>query len=301
VTDGGQTDDAADTHASEEKAEPRGGDNKRRRRSLAFIGAAASAFLIAIVTAFGTGVGQDLFSNATKSSPSGPPVKVAAVTVERTADQSGTYVFANNQTFPSTQLDALNQLEAGSSHYDNWFRSRGAVDPDVSEIKLVVVGNRPSPVAITGMSVARRCGPPLGGTLFYSPPAGAEMLVGVGFDLDSTDSAAQNYENGRLSGDYFGSHFISLHEGEIETFEITAVTKNYCEFTLNLQTVDGSSTKTETIRDGSQPFRVTALVQNPGFGPGDLSHYHVLYVGGVAPGAGPRGGFVQQDPVSYSG
>jgi hypothetical protein len=257
--------------------------------------------VIAIVTAFGTGVGQDLFSNVSKSAPSGPPVKVAAVTVERTADQSGTYVFAKDQTFSSAQLHTLNQLEGGSSQYDNWFRSRGAVDPDVSEIKLVVVGNRPEPVAITGMSVTKRCGPPLSGTLFYSPPAGAQMLVGVGFNLDSTNSSAQNFNNGQLSGDYFGSHFISLHEGEIETFEITAVTKNYCDFSLNLQTVDGSSSQNETIRNGSQPFRVTALVQNPSFGPGDLSHYHVLYVGGVATGAGPRGGFAQQDPVSYNG
>jgi hypothetical protein len=268
---------------------------------LAFIGAAASAFVIAIVTAFGTGVGQDLFSNATKSSPSGPPVKVAAVTVERTAEQSGTYIFAQDQTFSPTQLDALNQLEGGSSQYDDWFRSKGAIDPDVSEIKLVVVGNRPEPVAITGMSVTKRCAAPLSGALFYSPPAGADNIVGVGFDLDSTDSTAQNYENYRLSGDYFKSHFISLHEGEIETFEITAMTKNYCEFTLNLQTVDGSSSQTETVRDGSRPFRVSALVQNPNLGPGFLSHYHVLYVGGVATGASRNGGFVQQDPVSYSG
>jgi hypothetical protein len=226
---------------------------------------------------------------------------VAAVTVERTAGQAGTYVFANDQTFSSTQLDALNQFELSSSQYDNWFRSRGAVDPEVSEIKLVVVGNRPEPVAITGMSVTRRCGPPLSSTLLYSPPAGAEMLVGVGFNLDSTDPAAQNYNNRLLSGDYFGTHFISLHQGEIETFEITAFTKNYCEFSLNLQTVDGSSSQTETVRDGSRPFRVTALVQNPNFGPGELSHYHVLYVGRVAGSAGLRGGFVQQDPVSYSG
>jgi hypothetical protein len=300
LTDEGQPHDAG-SQGTDDKEKPSGGVNKRRKRTLAFVGAALSAFVIAIVTAFGTGVGQDLFSNVTKSSPSGPPVKVAAVTVERTADQAGTYVFANDQAFPSSQLDALNQFEAGTSQYDNWFRSKGAVDPDVSEIKLVVVGNRPEPVAITGMSVTRRCSPPLSGTLFYSPPAGAEMLVGVGFNLDSTDPAAQNYDNGRLSGDYFGTHFISLHQGEIETFEITAFTKNYCEFSLNLQTVDGSSTRTETVQDGSQPFRVSALVENPNFGPGDLSHYHVLYVGGVADGSGPRGAFVQKDPVSYSG
>jgi len=151
-----------------------------------------------------------------------------------------------------------------------------------------------------GLQVIKSCQPPLNGTLFYSPPAGEEDTIGIGFNLDNPTSIAQHYKGHELSGDYFAEHTISLTRGEVQTLQIVAkTTQYYCEFTLKLIVVSGSTKTTETITDDGAPFRVTAI-HREGRGPGPLSYYQVLYVGGVAPGA-IHGAFTPQNPATYAG
>jgi len=99
----------------------------------------------ALIAAFGPGIVQKIRSMV----PSGPPVKINMVSVERNAAQWGTYVFPQKMILTAAELQTLNpnfQEEDPA-----WFRSRGAVDPTWSNIKLVVEGNRTNPVEITGL------------------------------------------------------------------------------------------------------------------------------------------------------
>ena len=272
----------------------------RRRRTYVWAGSVGTALVIAIATTIGTGIGNDLLSIRTGhshsgtpvKSPSGPPVMIDAVTVDRDAAQGGTYVLPQRRVFSSLELQTLNQLNPTQPGYDAWFRSKGAVDPDWSSIKLVIEGNRSHPVQLIGMHLIKRCQKPLDGTLFYSPSAGAQFTVGIGINLDSVTSIAENAKDYVFSGDYFASHTISLAFGEVQTLQIMAhTTQQYCQYTLALTVVDGTTQTTESITDHGQPFRVTAT--NVPF-----SYYKALYVGGVAPGA-VNYDFVPKNPATY--
>ncbi len=67
----------------------------------------------------------------------------------------------------------------------------------------------------------------------------------------------------RPHADYFGHFTVLLKRNEQFTFDIIASTRvHYCEFTLNMQVLDGTRTVTETISDNGRPFRVTAGLYN---------------------------------------
>jgi hypothetical protein len=284
----------------------------RRRRFFIWAGSVGTALVVAIATAIGTGIGQDLLSKATGTSPSGTlssgpspsgtlasgtsssgsPVKIDATILGRDGSQGGTYVFPHKRIYSAVQLGKLNQLGPSQPEYGTWFRSQGAVDPDWSSIKLVIQGNRNHPVELVGMQAVKRCQAPLNGTLFYSPPAGASFNIGIGFNLDAVDSIAQNYQAYQISGDYFAAHTISLAPDEVQTLQVMAhTTRQYCQFTLELTVVDGSKQTTEFITGNGKPFNVTST-RVP------FSYYKALYVGGVAPGA-INSGFVPKNPATY--
>ena len=274
----------------------------RRSRAYVWAGSVAGAFVLAIVGAWGTGVGNALWSVVMgHRSPSGAPVKISMDLGRAVAD--GTFVFPQKLNLGASSLRTLNSVQGNFPQTIAWFRSRGGVEPNASSVKLVVEGNRTYPVQIIAMNVVKHCQQPLNGTLFFSPSAGAFNNIGIGFNLDSVTSTAQNYDSGRLHGDYFATHTISLKQGEVQTLEVVAVTaKQYCQFTLELTVVDGGRRITETVTNDGQPFRVTAVVTKyksyPYYGPGDLRYYKALYVGGVAPGT--EGGWTRKNPETYN-
>jgi hypothetical protein len=275
-----------------------------KKRALAWAGTVVGALIIAIVTAFGTGVGQHISSITIPHHRSaGLSVKIDAVSLERTALQAGTYMFPARLVLTAAQLQRLNVINPTQPQYDTWFRSRGGVDPDSSNLKVVVEGNGAHPVEITDIRAVKHCRRPLSGTLFFSPPAGNIDTIGIGFNLDSVTSIAENDDNGRLSGDFFASHTISLAPGEIQTLQITALTsRQYCQYKLELTVVDGDTTKTETIGNHGRPFQVTATVEKQNRAdaltdPGSLSYYKVIYAGGLETS---DGAFRRENPATYA-
>jgi hypothetical protein len=274
----------------------------RRRRPYVWLGTLGTALVVAVVTAFGTGIGQHLFTSVIERHPiSGPPIKIDSVILEWTERQAGTYVFAEKRVFSPAELQRLSELDPSQPEYANWFRSRGAVNPYSSNIKIVIEGNRPHPVQLAGIRALKRCQRPLNGTLFYSPMEGAYNDIGIGFSLHSVTSIARDYRNNKLSGDYFAEHTISLKRGEAQALQIVALPgKQYCEYTLQLTVINGSATTTETVTDHGQPFRVSAIVTHSRQGGSNaLSYYRALYVGGLAPGS-IHGGFTRKDPATYN-
>lgn len=217
----------------------------------------------------------------------GPPVKIDSVTVLRTSVQAGTFVFQRPVYLSQSELDGLNQFQQGTPGYINWFRSRGGVDPDSSNVQLVVEGNANKPVRIINMSLLKDCQAPLSGTLFLNPPAGNAASILIDFNLDSPESVAQT-AGGQ---DYFSRYTISLQPGEVQVLQISSVTgRYYCQYSIQLDVLVGAHMVTETVTNDGKPFQVSATYSSD-------ARYHVLYAGGVA----SHGPFVRVNPASFGG
>jgi hypothetical protein len=277
------------------------GARRRRwlRRPAVWVGGVATAVLIGVVTP----VAQEGLADLTRGSPTvtGPAAKVAALRLEQ--DESETYVFPTRMDLGAGELRTINEAyhtEFPKEQYDRWARAHGGVDDYAVNIKLVLEGNRPAPIRILGMRPIKHCRDPLTGTLFLSPSAGADSSVRIGINLDEPRPIARKLQGGMgLTGDYFAEKTVSLKQGEQQTFQITAATiRSYCEFTLELTILDNGNTITQEIKNGSQPFRVSAVKTTGEWGsPGIYSSYQALYVGGVL--TTPGGAFVRVDPSTY--
>jgi hypothetical protein len=271
------------------------------KQRLVWVGTVLAAVLTATLVNVLTTQAQKTIDAATAPRHTGPPVKAALVSVERSDEQGDTYVFANKVELSGEELRSLNEADqdyTNPAHYHDWFRSRGGVDPSLSIVKAVLESNRAQPVRITGMRPLKRCQAPLLGTIFDSPPAGAEASVAIGFDLDSSRPIAQAItENGEWQGDYFAKYTVSLKPGEQQTFQIKSKTRQrYCEYTLELSTVDDGKTITQVLDNNGQPFRVTALADEVDSGT-PYRRYQAAYIGGVLR---PSGGWIRVDPLTYS-
>jgi hypothetical protein len=241
-------------------------------------------------TAFGTGLGQSLFS-AVHDTPgaaaavSGPPVLIDSVTVD-SGRSDFSYVLPRPMVLTSGQLDSLNRLTPDNPQYDQWFTSRGGVLPSPAVLKLVVEGNRPHPVLIVDMGISDHCTQPLSGTLFENGSNGGSVGdLGVRFDLDLTRPVPVN---GIAGGSYFAAHSYSLQKGEQAVFQVVSSSTRYCQYRITLTVVDGTRTLTETVSDDGQPFKVTGTLPQ--------ARYEALYVGSTQTGmAAP---FTRRNPAT---
>lgn len=273
------------------------------KRRLVWVGSVLAAVLTATLVNVLTGQAQKAIDVATAPRSSGPPVKVASVSVERSDEQGDTYVLPNKVELSIEELRSLNQARTASDpvRYDNWFRSRGGADPGLSIVKAVLEGNRTHPVRITGMRPIKRCQAPLLGTIFDSPPAGADASIAIGFDLDSTRPIAQVItDSGEWQGDYFAKYTVSLKPGEQQTFQIKSKTvRQYCEYTLELTVIDEGKTVTQVLDNNREPFRVTALSPEVDSGSGiPYRRYQAAYIGGVI---SPNGEWIRVNPLTHKG
>ena len=100
-----------------------------------------------------------------------------------------------------------------------------------SQVRLVVTGQHPRPVLITGLraNVLRR-ERPLSKTIVYGPPQGAGENIQVGLDLDSPTPSARSFDDRQfLAEPYFTAHHVSVKPGEQVVFTVRAFTsKCYC-------------------------------------------------------------------------
>ncbi|GAA4634807.1 hypothetical protein GCM10023196_077780 [Actinoallomurus vinaceus] len=265
------------------------------------------AAITTVVTTLATSTSQHIvhaIAPNTARDAKGPPLKVISTLVERHgAYQAETWVLPNESPFDPATLAQLNRWRAnqngGFANLERWMQQHGGVDPDLTGIKLIVAGNRDSPVRIVGMRPVAVCRAPLTGTLLYSPPAGDESTTLVYFNLDRPDVQARTFNDGSVGGPYFDQKTISLKFGEQWVFEVLAGTATrYCEFRLQLTIIEGAKTVTQTVGNGGAgaPFRVSALVNGPNGHP--YSAYRNAYLGGVA--ISPPGDYRRIDPASYA-
>jgi hypothetical protein len=149
------------------------------------------------------------------------------------------------------------------------------------------------------MNVVKDCQLPLTGTLFFGAGGAIDTTVGLGFNLDSSDTEAEQAQGtgvDQWKPGYFVKYTISIQPGAQQVFDLWALTAKYaCSYEYQATVLDGSRKVNQIIEDGNEPFRATALRINPQ--PPDLSAYEAVYIGG----AGTKtGAFVRVDPKTYS-
>lgn len=241
----------------------------------------------------------------TSSESRGPAITVDALGTGPDPGMGESWVFPTALDLTDPELRFLAKARAGKvayNQYERWARGQGGAFPMAVAIQLVLEGNRDKPVRIIGMKpVNKHCTTPMIGTFLYSPGAGQDESIKIGFDLDKPRPVAQIIEAGEWKGDYFAARTVSLKRAEQVTFQIVAATsKQSCEFALELTVVENGRTIVQTVADAQHPLRVSGLAVVSG---GDLDSinfaaYHALYVGGVLNPTG-NGAFIRKDPATY--
>jgi hypothetical protein len=275
------------------------------KRPFLWIGALIAAMALAAATALGTGLGDHLFADSTPASaPVGPPVIVNSGQYMQGPTQAGTLAFA--KPLSPQEVAFYNTPYLNYQNYVSHATAVGGAGVGGVLLAIVLRGNYPGLAVVSDLQVVRRCGPPLDGTLLYSPPAAEGTNIGIGFNLDSQFATAQDYQtNEPLSGNFFAEHTISLTKGQSEGLLIDAqTTDHYCQFTLRL-VVDvvradyGQAQVVESISNHGQPFAVTAALTGVRNYLPTFSRYAVVYAAGVA--SPDPGHIVRVNPKTWNG
>jgi hypothetical protein len=180
--------------------------------------------------------------------------------------------------------------------FTQWFYSHGAFEAGGTSTQLVVQNNRSHPIRIIDMNVIKNCQSPLTGTMFFGAGGAVDDTVGLGFNLDSSDTDAERAQGtgvGQWQPDYFAKYTISIQPGEQQVFDLWAVTsKHACSYRYQATVLDGERKVNQVIGDGHEPFRATALILGTRSWSAD---YKAVYLGG----AGTKtGAFIRVDPVT---
>ena len=284
------------------------------KRPITWAAGLISALILAIVTAIGTGIGNTLLTAMNPNAPTGRPssqvsaastglpVKIEQVTPLNTGPNNSFTVPVKLQ-LTAAQLSRLNQ---GNANYLAAFRTANhAVPTDTGFTSLTVMGNSTKTVTITGMQVIKQCHSPVIGTYFYNPPAGEDITISLGFDLDSQITYAQDTRAGTgYSGNFFQEHVVTLAPGEPQTFTVyVRTTQHYCRFSFQMTVATAQGVVTEKIPTDSKPFELTASADqklNAADNRMDVSSYHAVYVGGVADFQN-NDTWMQVNPKTYNG
>ncbi|MDX3611931.1 hypothetical protein [Streptomyces europaeiscabiei] len=300
---------------TEESSEWAGKDfstKKLRFTVLITVGAAviATATAIALLVANGETRDKDEGSRIEGKSTSieytdsrQAPVKVVAVT-PRLAD-------ANSWTYKKALTlsnDALSKIgDPGGfgnslSRYDKWFLDHDAVPVGGRADQIILEGNSRTPVRVIDIEVNKQCHPPLAGSLFDNPGAGADDSTTLSVDLDRPMQVEESSPQAE-PGPYFDRHTISLKYGEQHVLVLQAETsKFYCEYTLGLKISRNGETLTQVVKNNGVPFRVSAEIgdhedHNPYKG------YARVYIAGIPSSyacPSSKGKLIRVDPLTYT-
>ena len=217
----------------------------------------------------------------------GPPLKVLSED-PLNLDQTVDWAFPEEYLPDHDQIDEISSLiqslaPTSRSALVHWFFAQGAFEIGGASTQIVVQNDRDYPVRIIDINVVKSCGHPLGGTLFSGSGGAVDRTVGLGFNLDSTDTdaeLAQGMGQSYWKPDYFARDTISLLPRGEQVFDIYTVTSSHaCTYRLRATVLDGSRKVYELIGDGNQPFRVTAMLEGDNAPP--FGYYKAMYLGGV--------------------
>jgi len=227
--------------------------------------------------------------------PTTPPLSVVSED-PLNLDYLGIWALPDKITLSPTKLAHLNSLHSVTDRA-NYFYSMGGYAMN-ADTQLVLQNESSQPVSILDVRVVKKCGPPLTGTLFDSPPQAGDWDVRIGFNLDSADTDAESatgWNTNAWKPDYFENKYISFRPGQQQVLNIRAVTDSHaCTFSYQATVLEGKTKFYQTIDDGGQPFRVTSI--------NSFGRYAALYVGGVYTEwpTHHHGEYVKENPKTYS-
>lgn len=234
----------------------------------------------------------------------GPPLTVVSEDPINAGDHQ-LWSFPDAQSIGLAQITKVNHLVSSMTDSDaissflsiyQIFSSHGGYQPN-TDTQLVVQNDRRHVVRIINLRVVKDCTRPVTGELIYSPSAGSDNDIRLGFDLDSDDTeaeTAQGWDTFSWKPDYFANHTVSIPPGDQQVFNIrTVVTKYACTFRFQAEVLDGKKKSFQLISNGDQPFRASAKAKS-------FSDYGTIYAGGVASPAGDDT-YQRVDPKTYTG
>ncbi|WP_062432970.1 hypothetical protein [Herbidospora daliensis] len=234
--------------------------------------------LLTVVTGTVAAVTSDAAKLVVLASPSpspiAKPVVVAALKI-RDLDPGDTFVFPTAYRPDPATLRRINAVRASADvdELADLMRSLGGVGVAVGT-RFVLENVSKLDVRILDLRVDADCREPLGGTVFYSPPQGTEMLVDLSFDLDARHPVPRFMEKyGWSEKSWFDTQTVLLAPGEQQVFDVQVETGRYCEYRLVADVLQKQKTVTLTIDDGGAPFRITGmrpLKEAPALYPGSL-------------------------------
>jgi hypothetical protein len=222
--------------------------------------------------------------------PSGPPIPpstlgcatgprssplLASVDHETSLDHPGlATVFPGTLNLSKVELLKFFSKDNGAA----WLAARGGYDGYTTRIKVTLTGCQP--VRILSMrAVILTRSRPLAGTIFQPASQGGIVSFPLEFNLDSGSPVAMMLDNSGHSYNYFERNTFTLAPHEQHTFEIKGTTVRWAvTWKLDVEFLVDNRTVNETIENGRQPFRTSALL-SPG------SPYHPFPGYGVAYGA----------------
>ncbi len=160
----------------------------------------------------------------------------------------------------------------GCSGFSAWGAHVGGVRASRTDMRIIAQAGADQ-VSISGIRARMiQREPPLQGTGFVCPSAGAVEIRSVAIDLDEPDPTGRVVEGGKSEAVAF-----TVGENDTEIFDITAFTeKCYCKWVLELVTTQGGDEKIVTVDNDGVPFETTAWGTDPlsDFGPRITGPYY---------------------------
>jgi hypothetical protein len=230
-------------------------ERKWWRRPITWILSLVSALILAMVVAFGTGLGNTLLvlMKGHGGDITGPALEINVYhETHDDASALGITAFPNKIALTPRELQQLSK--EGSTR---WLARRGGYDVGTG-IKLTLTARRPVRILQMRAVVLART-KPIAGTIFFPAAQGSIGLTKILFSLDNTSSVALDM-NKYPPPPYFANHAVVLKRGEQDTFAIFAVTKHWAvRWVINITYLDGNRVKHVTIDDSDKrPFETTA-------------------------------------------
>ncbi|NAS20880.1 hypothetical protein GT755_04170 [Herbidospora sp. NEAU-GS84] len=231
------------------------------RKPALVVGGALLTVLTGTIAAVTSDAAKLVVLASPSPTPIARPVVVAALKV-RDLDPGDTFVFPAAYRPDAATLRKINELR-DSPDMDELavlMRSLGGVDVHTLGTRFVLENVSKLDVRILDLRVSADCRAPLGGTVFYSPPQGGELLVDLSFDLDARHPIPRFMEKyGWSEKSWFDTQTVLLAPGEQQVFDVQVETGRYCEYRLVADVLQRQKTVTLTIDDDGAPFRVTGM------------------------------------------
>lgn len=194
---------------------------------------------------------------------SGPPVNVSMEQEPDPAHGPGAWALPDNP-----DLHGEDSIKVGPQLAKLISEHRGAT-ASATQLRVTVQGNRNRQVVIRDIHarvVNREA--PLRGALFMEKSQGSNDSVRLGLQLDEVYPVTRDLDRDHgnvLTEPHFANHFVTLNTDEAATFQIMASTeRSYVTYELVISTVVEGKAEDVVVRDGTQPFRVTALADHYG-------------------------------------